>query len=257
MEQINQFSPFRLNLRFHLFENISVQEVKRLMLKCANDSYGIILKAENSPVLVQTIAELQKYRLPVVTIVTDIPASKRLRYVGMDNQSAGKTAAYLMSRWLRDEKRDIAVVLGSKHFLGEEERVQGFCDGLREMAPQLNPVRISDGYGIDAPTFLAVKYALQNNPALGAVYCVGGGNAAIRRAFTAAARDIKVFIGHDLDDENCRLIRHGQLDAVIQHDLQEDARSIFRTLLTFHGFIPASDKPEVFSKVSVITPYNL
>ncbi|MDE1188266.1 MAG: LacI family DNA-binding transcriptional regulator [Pantoea sp.] len=257
IDEMSRFAPFQLKLRFHCFETISTNEMKKLMLRCANDSYGIILKAENNKVISRTIEELQKHRVPVVTMVTDVPESKRLCYVGMDNISAGKTAAYLMSQWVKQEAFDVGVVLSSQNFLGEEERVNGFCQGLKAMAPEINPIRISEGYGVDEPTFAVVSQALAEHPHLRAVYCVGGGNAAILRAFQSANRPIEIYIGHDVDEENRELLLQGQLHAVIQHDLRQDARLVFQTLLIFHGFLPASEQNFAFSKVNVVTPWNV
>ena len=36
--------------------------------------------------------------IPTVTLVTDVPASRRVAYVGIDNRAAGATAAYLITR---------------------------------------------------------------------------------------------------------------------------------------------------------------
>ena len=45
------------------------------------------------------IDRLESAGIPVVTLVTDVPTSRRRAYVGMDNRAAGQTAAYLMSQW--------------------------------------------------------------------------------------------------------------------------------------------------------------
>lgn len=257
IDEMSHFSAFQLRLRFHCVETITTNEMRKLMMKCANDSYGIILKAENNAVISKTIEELQKHRVPVVTLVTDVPDSKRLRYVGMDNISAGMTAAYLMSQWIKEAELDVAVVLSSQNFLGEEQRVQGFCQGLRSMLPSINPVWVSEGYGVDGMTFDVMSDALNRHPKLKAVYCVGGGNAAILRAFKQAGREVLSYIGHDVDEENLFLLNDRKINAVIQHDLQSDAREVFRTLLTFHGFLPVIDHSGTFSKVNVVTPFNL
>ena len=39
--------------------------------------------------------------IPVVTFVTDLPFSRRVAYVGLDNRAAGATAAYLVTQWSR------------------------------------------------------------------------------------------------------------------------------------------------------------
>jgi LacI family transcriptional regulator len=257
IDEMSHFVSFQLRLRFHCVETINTEEMRKLMLKCANDSYGIILKAENNPLIGKTIEELQRHRVPVVTMVTDVADSKRLRYVGMDNVVAGTTAAYLMSQWIKEAELDVAVVLSSQHFLGEAERVKGFCQGLKLMAPTLNPVWVSEGYGVDGMTFDVMMNTLNHYPNLKAVYCVGGGNAAILRAFKQAGRDIVSYIGHDVDEENRFLLTDRKLNAVIQHDLRSDARTVFQTLLTFHGFLPVIEPTDLFSKVNVVTPYNL
>ncbi|MTD27666.1 LacI family DNA-binding transcriptional regulator [Erwinia sorbitola] len=257
LAELGSFAPFRLTLRLHIFEEISAQKICQLMLRCASDSYGIILKAESSLEMPEVIAELLRQRVPVVTLVTDLPDSERIRYVGMDNHSAGQTAAWLMSRLLVQHSPEVAVVTGSPHFLGEEERAAGFCTAMSTMAPGLKMRRISEGYGIDAPTFSALSQQLAQFPGLGAVYCAGGGNTAILRAFSEAGRTINAFIGHDLDSENRQLLCDGKLDAIIHHELQQDARRIFQSILAFHGFISPPANHGQFSKVSIITPYNM
>lgn len=256
LAEIASFAPFRLTLRLHVFENTDPQQIRRLMQRCASDSYGIILKAENDRMLTEVIEELLKQRVPVVTLVTDLPDSQRIRYVGIDNHSAGHTAAYLMARLLGQRTPQVAVVTGSERFQGEQDRAAGFCAALAQMAPALTTLRISAGYGIDHPTFCALAQQLERHPALGAVYCAGGGNSAIVRAFAAAGREIAVFIGHDLDSENRQLLSEGKMDLLIHHELQQDARCIFQSLLAFHGYIPQPEVSAPFSRVSVITPWN-
>ena len=50
----------------------------------------------------EAVERLDAAGIPVVTLVTDVPASRRLAYVGIDNRAAGTTAAYLLGQWLGD-----------------------------------------------------------------------------------------------------------------------------------------------------------
>ena len=61
---------------------------------------GVILKAPDEPEIVDAIGRLHDAGIPVVTLVTDIPLSQRVAYVGIDNRAAGATAAYLIDQWL-------------------------------------------------------------------------------------------------------------------------------------------------------------
>src|SRR5690242_14822316 len=56
------------------------------------------------------IDDLASRGVPVVTLVSDAPTSRRLHYVGIDNPAAGRTAATLMGRFLRGCHGTIGVV---------------------------------------------------------------------------------------------------------------------------------------------------
>jgi LacI family transcriptional regulator len=57
-------------------------------------SRGVILKAPEAPEVNAAVLRLPEAGVPIVTLVTDLPFSKRVAYVGMDNRSAGAAAAY-------------------------------------------------------------------------------------------------------------------------------------------------------------------
>ena len=257
LSQIKSFAPFRLTLRCHIFEEISPEEMQRELRRCANDSYGVLLKASDHPLLQSSIAELAALNVPVVTLVTDLPRSERIRYVGMDNEGAGRTAAWLMSRWLPVKVQTVAIVISSTGFRGEEQRMEGFIQALSQRAPYLQIKAVSEGYGIDTLTFKQMCTALEQDHSIHSVYSVGGGNSAVLQAFSAMQREINVFIGHDLDEENRKLLAAEDMDAVIDHDLQEDARAAFGAILRVHGFLPEAEDETASSRVIVVTPFNI
>lgn len=256
--QLSAFVPFRITLRFHIFEQIGTAELQQVLERCRSQgSYGVILKVSDEQLLNDSVGLLQQQGIPVVTIVTDLPQSRRISYIGMDNRAAGRTAAYLMARWLPPQPQRVAVVISSQGFRGEEERESGFRQWLRERAPHLSVVDISGGLGVYAPTLARVTETLRCHPDIHAVYSVGGGNSAIVEAFSRQQRPLAAFIGHDLDQENRQLLAQERIDAVIDHDLQRDARNAFQAILQHHGFVPGNIITHAFSRVSVVTPFNL
>lgn len=255
--QIASFAAFKLQLRFHFGANLTAEMINALLNKKAFHSHGVILKAACSAELNPTLELLLKQRVPVVTMMSDLPGSARLRYIGMDNFDAGKVAAFLMSKWLRVSRSHIVAVTGSRDFIGEQERIQGFQQAMQQFAPQHQVSVVAGGYGIDARMHHSVTQFLQSHPDADAVYTVGGGNPGILRAFAEQKRQVNAFIGHDLDQENCALLQAGKIDALIEHNLQLDALHAFRTLLEFHGFLPASELHAPYSKINIITRYNM
>lgn len=255
--QIASFAAFKIQLRFHFGANLTAQAINALLNKKALYSHGVILKAACSGELNPTIELMLKQRIPVVTMMSDLPDSARLRYIGMDNFDAGKVAAFLMSKWLRVSRSHIVAVTGSHDFIGEQERILGFQRAMQQFAPQHQVSVLAGGYGIDDRMHQLVTAFLRSHADADAVYTVGGGNPGILRAFEEQKRPVNAFIGHDLDQENCDLLQAGKIDALIEHNLQLDALHAFRTLLAFHGFIPETEPPAPYSKINIITRYNM
>ena len=250
--------PAIFRARYQMEESLSVAELVAVLDKiAARGSHGVLLKAPNDGRMVAAVARLQARGIPVVTLVTDLPNSARLAYVGMDNRAAGQTAAYLLGQWLGAGARaGVLVSLSSTRFRGEEEREAGFVAALRERYPQLQPVDASEGLGLHAATAAVVRERLRQSPDIAAVYSIGGANAAILQAFAQAGRVCKVFIGHDLDADNLALLRTEKISAVLHHDLAHDMRMACLHIMRAQGVGPRQT-PATLSGVQVVTPFNV
>ena len=116
-------------------------------------------------------------------------------------------------------------------------------------------MEVSDSDGIDATNERLVLEALEQHPGVEAVYSVGGGNAATVAAFERLDRPCRVFVAHDLDADNRRLLREGRISVVLHNDFRADARLAMRLILQQHGALPVEPARPV--PIQVITPYNL
>ena len=250
--ELPTFAPAMLRARFHLWETgataATVEQLARL-----RGSHGVILKAPDEPAVADAIDRLVDSGIPVVTYTTDVPASSRCGYVGIDNHGAGVTAAYLMQQWLGTDKAHVLITLSKNVFRGEGEREVGFRSALRGAGLEI--IDVTDSDGIDATNERLVLDALRRHPEIGAVYSVGGGNAATVSAFERLGRVCRVFIAHDLDADNRRLLRDGRISAVLHNDLRVDARLALRTILQARGALPAEPVRPV--PVQIVTPYNI
>ncbi|AEK62408.1 DNA-binding protein [Collimonas fungivorans Ter331] len=219
-------------------------------------SHGVFLKARDIPEISEAIAGLQQRGIPVVTIFTDMPGSARIAYAGLNNRMAGATAAFLIGQWLARPQGNVLVTMSDGHFRGEEEREAGFRDELRRRYPKLMLVDASGGHGLDVETEERVRRAVGRKREVAAVYSMGGGNVAILRALHAMGKAPKCFIAHDLDRDNMRLLRDGQISAVLHHDLRQDMRNACHQIMHFHKLLPVSAIGDS-SSVVVVTPVNI
>lgn len=219
--------PATFRARFHLAEVLEEGELVALLRAIARrGTQGIVLKAPATAGIAAPLADLASRKIPVVTYVTDIAPSLRLAYVGMPNQKAGSTAAYLLSRMAGPTPGRVLVTLSSRGFEGEDARRVGFADHIARHAPHLSLVTVSEGFGVDRATGALVAKTLADHPDIRCVYSIGGGNSAILDAFSAVGRKIDVFAAHDLDRINTGLLKAGKLSFVIHHSFRQDARRI-------------------------------
>jgi LacI family transcriptional regulator len=255
--ELPSLRPAVMRSRFHFRETGPVADlVTTLDHIRSRGSHGVILKAPDVPEIINACWRLIRAGIPVVTLVTDLPGSQRLAYIGMDNRAAGATAAYLMGQWLGDRPGDVLVTLSREFFRGEEEREIGFRGAMRTRHPERAMIEIDDSDGLDETMRGLVLDALDTNSKINAVYSIGGGNMAIVEAFAVRRRSYSVFIAHDLDQDNTRLLRDGRISAVLHHDLKQDMRQTCYVIMQAHRALPGG----VYSwpsNIHIITPYNM
>ena len=255
--ELPSLRPAAVRARFHFRETGSVDDMVATLDRIrSRGSHGVILKAPDVPEIITACWRLIQAGIPIVTLVTDLPGSQRLTYIGMDNRAAGATAAYLMGQWLGDRPGDVLVTLSRGFFRGEEEREVGFQGAMRNRYPDRPMIEIDNSDGLDETMRGLVLSALDSDRQISAVYSIGGGNLAIIEAFAARQRTYSVFIAHDLDHDNMRLLRDERISAVIHHDLRQDMRQACYAIMQAHKALPGA----VYSwpsNIHVITPYNM
>lgn len=255
--ELPALAPAVFRARYHFAQTWRPGElVARLDAIAKQGTAAVVLKAPDTPEIAAAIGRLTAARVPVITLVTDVPMSTRIAYVGMDNRAAGATAAYLLYQWLRRGDAAILVTTSNTMFRGEEEREMGFRAAMRRYDPDRRIVDISGSDGLDATGRRLAREVLIADPQIGAVYSIGGGNRGVVAAFADAGRTCEVFLGHDLGQTNRDLLRDGHLTAVLHHDLRTDMRRIAQTVMSHHGATPAGYRPPA-SEIQVITPHNM
>jgi LacI family transcriptional regulator len=132
----------------------------------------------------------------------------------------------------------------------------GFRTAIRSRYSNRSLIEIDNSDGLDNTMRGLVLAALERDPDITAVYSIGGGNMAIVEAFASTGRSYSVFIAHDLDHDNTRLLRGGRISAVLHHDLNQDMRQACYTILQAHKALPGAMHSWP-SNIHIITPYNM
>ena len=254
---LTRVSAANCRLRFIAQEIMDEAEVVDALARIAKrGSHGVCLKARDTPLICASVNALVAAGIPVVTLVTDIQAPGRAAYVGLDNQSAGRTAAYLVSTALGAVTGSVLAVRSNDRFLGERERATAFTAALAHMCPNLRVVDVSGGSGVHFETSRLLAHLVDDLQNLKAVYSMGGGNRTILDIIQQNRLQPSVYIAHDLDQENRALIKRGHLQFILHHDLRTDMQNVFQAFLHTHNLLP--DMPiQTISNVQVVTPENI
>ena len=250
------FKPAAIRPRFSAAQTMTDDHcVSVLRLIEKRGSQGVCLKVRDTPQTRNAVRDLAARNIPVVTVFTDLPASERLAYAGLDNRSAGKTAAYLMHKLLPRSASRVLTTLSQHSFQGEEERYIGFRAELELLRPNIVLADASGGGGLNAGTAKEVANVIQTNQDIAGIYSMGGGNKAVLEALESLPRFPSAFVAHDLDQDNLDLLKQQRLSFVLHHDLRKDMRAAFRHILAHHGI--GTPPANSLSDIQIVTPENI
>jgi LacI family transcriptional regulator len=193
---------------------------------------GIAAVALDHPRVRAVLDELAADGVAVVTLVSDAPAARRLRYVGIDNAAAGRTAGTLMGRFLGGRTGPVGVIAGSMALRDHSDRHFGFAQAISREHPNLTLLPAQEGRDDNVRNEAIMCRMLREVPDLLGIYNIGAGNRGIAAALEASgrAREI-VFVGHELTNSTRGLLLHGTMDACINQDAGHEVRSAARVLL--------------------------
>ncbi len=192
----------------------------------------VVVMALDHPVVRAAIDELEDAGTVVVTLVSDVPSSRRHHFVGIDNVAAGRTAATLLGRFVGARRGPVGIVLGSMSLRDHAERHFGFCQVMSADFPTLRVLTPLEGKDDSRVTERLAAELLRAQPRLVGIYSAGAGNAGIAAALQASGRAREVvFVAHELTPPARRCLLDGTLDAVLQQDPGHEIRSALRIAL--------------------------
>lgn len=192
---------------------------------------GLAVKATDAPGIRQAIDRLVDNGVPVVTLVTDSPTSKREHFVGIDNVAAGRVAASLAGRFVPRAAGVIGVITGSLLMRDHVERRIGFEQVMSTEFPRLKVLPARESGDDPEVTERLTRDLLDNESDLVGIYSISAGNRGILKALAQAKRRRRLaLVVHELSPHVRRALIDGTVSAAINQDVDHEARSALRIL---------------------------
>ena len=188
----------------------------RTLIATARSADGIAFMALEHPAVREAVNALAERGVPTVTLISDLQNSRRVAYLGLDNRASGRTAGYLIARFIGQREAKVAMIAGSRSYRAHEEREMGFLHLFEEMFPAITVVGLREGRDDEAQNYRQMRALLAQHPDLAGIYNIGGGAGGVGRALKETRREQEtVFIGHGLTPDTRALLIDGTMDAVI------------------------------------------
>jgi LacI family transcriptional regulator len=218
---------------------------------------GIAVVALDHPGVRAALNDLVDAGAKVVTLVSDVPSSRRHYYIGIDNIAAGRTAGALVGRLVGPRAGKVAVIAGSQGLRDHAERIFGFSQVLASEFPRLKMLPVLEGRDDDARSEQLLTRLLGQHSDVVGLYNVGAGTSGVAKALTESGRDEEiVFVGHDVTVLTRKLLLQGVMDAAISQNPGHEARAAVRVLLALARGEPILSEQEKI-RIDIVMRDNL
>ena len=227
-------------------------------LKSMNTSRldGLAMMVPETPQVRDAVSRLKDSGLAVVTLVSDLPNSRRDFFVGVNSIAAGRTAGLLMGRFVRGPG-EILVVTDSLQSRDSLERRLGFDAVISREFRSITALPTLESYGDLARLQRIVETAVAARRDLVGVYSMGSGNmtlmAALRGSWRLGELDVLV---HELTPAMRCALQDNEVTAVIAQNVGHLVRSALRVLRNVCDHRPIYEAQERV-RIEVVLRENL
>jgi LacI family transcriptional regulator len=253
----DQLASFNMRARVEHVESLKPHLLAHELRRLGREVDGIVFMAIEHPAVREAVDTLAERGVPAITLISDIANTRRVAYVGLDNRSAGRTAAYLIARFIGHRPAKVAMIAGSRSYRAHEEREMGFLHLFKEEFPEVDVVDLREGHDSEANNYRQTKALLAQHPGLAGIYNIGGGADGIGRALKEAGRQHElVFVGHGLSPDTRAMLIDGTMDAVITQNPQTSLMDCITIFSNLRAGRPAPDST-MRSRTELILRENL
>ncbi len=213
-----------------------LQLVDYLRLAIDTNYQGIIIQGDDESSL-PFIAEAWQAKIPTLTVVSDLPDSGRLAYVGTNNYYAGYVAGKILCQSIKKEQPKLAILsplrrVDLKSSVAESIKIFGFREAISRKETNLPLWKKSNPTLIDS--LITVRTLLQKEPQLDGIYATyPEGTLAVARAIFEKnlQQQIKVLGSGDLPEIREYLKNETLTASIVEYPYQIGYQAVREMLL--------------------------
>lgn len=242
--------------RTFLEEN-TPEAIGRRIEAVAAEREAFIVVVQDHPRIVDALRGLDRESIPVVLLVSDVGYGGGALYVGIDNESAGRTAGFLMRAALGGRSGAVVTLCHSGAYAVHRQRVIGFSQYFADPDDRITFDQCLITRDTQDLAYRAVRQALRDRPDIVGIYHAGGGNEGAVRAVAEGRRaQDMVYIGHELSPTNRRSLERGTMLVALDQQPELQVRRAIETVELAVGLRQGRlDRSPI--PFRIVTPENL
>ncbi|TXI12660.1 MAG: LacI family DNA-binding transcriptional regulator [Rhizobium sp.] len=204
---------------------------------------ALIVVAPNHPDVIAAVRRAADDGMPVVQIMTQ--PVRELPYVGINNEAAGRTAAFYMARMQAGISGTLVALCHSGAYENHRARIRGFSDYLLDHAnPSHQFAEVMFDEDDEMKTMELLTDAFARYPDIVGLYSAGGDNTAIAAMLRQKRQRPVFWVGHELSDATRGYLQEGLMTIVLDQAPEVQARRAIDRTLKALGLIETDIDPE-------------
>lgn len=248
-----------LAVEYYSVDCASPSEQLRILshLKRRKTVAGVLISPYSDPEIVASINELVDRNIPVLTIHTDLPESRRFRFIGQDGRQIGRLAAEQIAHATKGQG-EVAIFSSSSNLQSALNRQAGFASAVQADFPGLHIVQTVDIPEQDLAAYRATLALLKQHDNLAALFVACGSAGEVGQAIRSLHRHDPVkIVCVDMYPQIADQVRDGIILCAIDQNLRQQGRLALKTLVNrITGCLPETAEEPVPPLV-VIRPEHL
>jgi ribose transport system substrate-binding protein len=215
-------------------------EVQEFRAAVKKKPAGILVSVANEQLMAPEIDAAITAGIPVITIDSDAPDSKRLYFIGTNNLAAGRLGGQRVAAQLGNKGNVVFFTMPGQPNL--DERLKGYKDAFSSY-PDIKVVDVFDMKG-DSGTAMdkAAEYLGKTGPAkIDAFVCLeASAGKDVGLAFQRAHAAGRLLVAMDVDEDTLKMVKDGTIDSTLSQKPYTMALLGLQGLDHIHHYPPKS-----------------
>lgn len=192
---------------------------------------GIAVNAPETPAVRDAIDRARKAGIVVVALISDLPSSLRDHFIGIDNSSAGQTAAQLMGRFIDVNSGYILFLTSARLARDHLERRHGFDSVMSTHFPRFKVLPTIEVRNDEELVDSLLPNVFETWNEIRGIYASLSSNRGLIE-YLAQSNINPVVIAHELTPASRSGLQQGVFDALISQDTGHIVRSAVQLMRT-------------------------